>query len=247
MPDLSDEVLGRLREAGADELRSLLRALGERIDVPAAQAVLRNPHAGEEAVRELAGQRRLLASYELRRDLALHPSTPQPVALALVAGLYWRDLVAAGLDVRIRPVVRRFAEQRLIERLPALAVGEKVSIARGASPHVLQVLRHDPAPRVIAALLDNPRLMEGDLIPLASGDKASGPVLAVILAHRKWGNRYPVRVAVVRNPRAPLALALQHLPLLKKPDLRAVASDPRLALPLRRKAELLAGPAPRAW
>jgi hypothetical protein len=241
MPDLSEEVLGRLREAGAEELRALVRDLGAALDVSAAQAVLRNPHAGEDVVRLLATERRLLTSYEMRRDLALHAATPQPIALALVSGLYWRDLVAAGLDVRIRPVVRRFADQRLIERLPALAVGEKVSIARGASPHVMQVLRHDPTPRVIAALLDNPRLMEGDLLPLVSGEKAPGPVLAVILGHRKWGHRYPVRLAVVRNPRAPLALVLPQLPLLKKPDLRAVASDPRLALPLRRKAELLAG------
>jgi hypothetical protein len=171
----------------------------------------------------------------------MHPATPQVLALTLVSGLFWRDLVAVGLDVRVRPVVRRSAEQRLIERLPGLAVGEKVSIARTASPHVLQVLRYDPTPRVIAALLDNPRLVEGDLLPLASADRTQTPVLEVILGHRKWGHRYPVRVAVVRNPRAPLALAMQHLPLLKKPDLKAVASDPRLAAPLRRRAELLTG------
>src|SRR5262245_40939365 len=212
MPDLSEEVLGRLREAGAEELRALVRDLSDAVDVPAAQAVLRNPHAGEDVVRLLAAERRLLASYEMRRDLALHAATPQPIALALVGGLYWRDLVAAGLDVRIRPVVRRFADQRLIERLPALAVGEKVSIARSASPHVLQALRHDPTPRVIAALLDNPRLVEGDLLPLASAETARAPVLTEILRHRKWGNRYPVRLAVLRNPHAPVALALQHLP-----------------------------------
>jgi hypothetical protein len=45
----------------------------------------------------------------------------------------------------------------------------------------------------------------------------------------------------VRNPRTPLALSLQHLPMLKKPELRAVASDPRLAPVLRRKAETLLG------
>jgi len=239
--ELTEEVLQRLRAAGVDELRLLLRSVAADLDVPAAQAVLRNPHAGEEAIRVLADQRRLLSFYEMRRDLALHPATPQPIALALLSGLYWRDLVAAGLDVRIRPVVRRAAEQRLMERLPGLAVGEKATIARSASPHVIQALRHDPTPRVIAALLDNPRLVEGDLLPLATHENANPPVLAVLLTHRKWGFRYPVRAAVVRNPRTPLALALQHLPMLKKPELRAVANDPRLSLALRRKAELLLG------
>jgi hypothetical protein len=239
--ELTEEVLQRLRAAGVDELRLLLRSVAADLDVPAAQAVLRNPHAGEEAMRVLADQRRLLSFYEMRRDLALHPATPQPVALSLLSGLYWRDLVAAGLDVRIRPVVRRAADQRLIERLPGIAIGEKVTIARGASSHVIQALRHDPTPRVIAALLDNPRLVEGDLLPLANNENANPPALAVVLAHRKWGYRYPVRAAVLRNPRTPVALALQFLPMLKKPELRAVANDPRLALPLRRKAELLLG------
>jgi hypothetical protein len=239
--ELTEEVLQRLRAAGVDELRLLLRSVAADLDVPAAQAVLRNPHAGEEAMRVLADQRRLLSFYEMRRDLALHPATPQPVALSLLSGLYWRDLVAAGLDVRIRPVVRRAADQRLIERLPGIAIGEKVTIARGASSHVIQALRHDPTPRVIAALLDNPRLVEGDLLPLANNENATPPALAVILTHRKWGYRYPVGAAVLRNPRTPVALALQYLPMLKKPELRAVANDPRLSLPLRRKAELLLG------
>jgi hypothetical protein len=241
VPEVTEELLQRLREAGAEELRALVRTCAADLDVAAAQVVLLNPHAGEEVVRTLADQRRLLSFHDMRRDLALHRSTPQPIALALLGSLFWRDLVAAGLDVRIRPVVRRAAEQRLIERLPGLAVGERVTIARSASPHVVQVLRHDPTPRVISALLDNPRLVEGDLLPLASGENVNPPVLAVILGHRKWGHCYPVRVAVVRNPRAPLTLALQHLPMLKKVDQRAVASDPRLPLALRRRAELLSG------
>jgi hypothetical protein len=241
MPEIAEETLQRLREAGGDELRVLVRSLVEDLDARAAQLVLRNPHAGEEVIRTLAEQQRLLVFYDFKRELAMHPATPQVVALTVVAGLFWRDLVAVGANVRVRPVVRRSAEQRLIERLPGLAVGERVAVARTASPHVLQVIRHDPTPRVIGAMLDNPRLVEGDLLPLASADTTHTPVLAVILGHRKWGYRYPVRVAVVRNPRAPLALAMQQLPMLKKPDLKAVASDPRLAAPLRRRAELLTG------
>jgi hypothetical protein len=240
---LPDEVVQRLRDAGGDELRELVRGLAGELDVPAAQMALRNPHAGEEVVRLVSEQRRLLPFYDLRRDLALHRAAPQPLALALLGTLYWRDLVAAGLDVRLRPVVRRAADQRLIDRLPALSVGEKASIARSASQRVLQVLRADPTPRVIAALLDNPRLVESDLIPLAAGETTRPQVLSVLIAHRKWGSRYPVRAAVVRNRHTPLALALQHLPMLKKADLRAVAADTHLPLSLRRRAELLSGQA----
>ena len=238
---LPAETLQRLRDAGGEELRELVRALCGELDVAAAQMVLRNAHAGEEVVRLVAEQRRLLAAYDLRRDLALHPAIPPALALALLSTLYWRDLVAIGLDVRLRPVVRRAAEQRLIERLPSLAVGERANIARRASTRVLHALRNDPTPRVVAALLDNPRLVESDLLPVVAGEASRPQVLQVILTHRKWGSRYPIRAAGARNPRTPLALALHLLPLLKKPDLRAVAADPQLLLPLRRRAELLSG------
>ena len=88
------------------------------------------------------------------------------------------------------------------------------------------------------SLLDNPRLVEGDLRPLAIGE-AGDAVLAVILGTAS-GQPHPLRLAWYQ-PSAPLALTLQHLPLLKKPDLRGVTADPRLPLALRRKAELLLG------
>ena len=106
---------------------------------------------------------------------------------------------------------------------------------------MLHALRNDPTPRVIAALLDNPRLVEGDLLPVVAGEASRPQVLEVILKHRKWGSRPPIRAAAARNPRTPLALALNLLPLLGKPDLRAIAADSQLLLPLRRKAELLCG------
>ena len=242
---LPEDVLQRLREAGRDELRALVEDLvhahAAELDVPAAQAVLRNPHTSGEVIRLLAEQRGLVVHYDLRRELALHPATPQSIALGLLATLFWRDLMAAAIDMRIPPMVRRAADQRLVERLPGLAVGEKVALARRGSPRLLQVLRHDPTPRVIAAMLDNPRLQESDVLPLASGETTTAPVLELVLQHRKWGSRYVVKAAVVRNPRAPLQLALQHLTLLKKGELRAVATDARLHLALRRKAELLLG------
>jgi hypothetical protein len=240
---LGDDVLHRLREAGAEELRQLVMGLAGELDVPAARIVLHNPHAGEEVVRLLADQKRLLAFYELRRDLAMHSRCPQPLALSLVSGLYWRDLVAAGLDVRMRPVVRRAADQRLVERLPGLSVGEKIAIARNASRPVVQGLRNDPSPGVIAALLDNPRLTEGDLVPLLASETVRPHVVEVVLVHRKWGSRYPIRLTALRNPQTPLVLGLRFLPLLKKPDLRGVAGDARLQPALRRRAQVLLGEA----
>lgn len=235
------ELERRLREAGPDELLALLRERATELSPATARQALRNPYLTAEAIEVLAAQPRLLAFYEVRRDLARCPATPEVLALRLAGGLFWADLMAMGLDTRLHPRLRRAADQHLLARLPALSVGEKVSIARRAAAAILAQLRHDPTPRVIAAMLDNPRLTEGALAPVVHGERTPAPVLELIAGDRRWGARYPLRQALARNPATPLGVALRLLPTLHKPDLRAVAGDPRLPEPLRRRARLLLG------
>lgn len=229
-----------LREGNEEALQELLAGRLDEIDPPAAKQLFRNPFLTGALIERLLESRTLLSSYDVRLEAARHPRTPQLAALRFIPGLYWADLVRVALDMRLHPVVRRAAETRLVERLPVLAVGEKMAIARSASPGVLAALRTDPTPRVIAALLENPRLTEGLLLPLVASDAAATAVLAVVAASPKWSVRYPVRLALCQNPRTPLDRVLQLLPMLKRADLIGLAADFRLKLPVRRRAQLLA-------
>jgi hypothetical protein len=229
----------RLREAGAEELAALIDEQAGGLEPPAVLQVLRNPHCTLEIIERLAAEQRLLAYYEVRRGLTLHPRTPEALALRFVTGLHWRDLMELGLDTRLRPTLRRAADLRLIARLPELALGEKLAIARRAGTGVLAQLRHDPSPRVAAALLDNPRLTEGLLEPLVNSVAAAPAVLEVIAADRRWGARYALRLALARNPATPVVAAWRILGTLRKPDLKLVAGDPRLTEAVRRRAWVL--------
>lgn len=236
----SDDLARLLREANESELDQLLADRLEEIDPAAARQLFRNPFLTGVLIDRLLGSRRLLSSYEVRMEAARHPRTPQLLALRFVPGLYWADQVRIGLDMRLHPIVRRAAETRLVERLSALSVGEKMAIARSASPGVLAALRNDPTPRVIAALLENPRLTEGLLLPLLASEGALPAVLGVVAGSPKWSVRYPIRLALCQNSRTPLERVLVLLPLLKRGDLEGVAANPHLRLPVRRKAQLLA-------
>ncbi len=237
------DLASRLREVGGEELLALLERHAPELDLAAAEQALRNPFLGREAIEILAAQGRLLPAYEIKRLIALHPRTPEPLALRFIPTLFWRDLVEIGLDTRVRPAVRRAADRRLIGRLSALAVGEKASLARRASSRVLGQLRHDPSTRVVAALLENPRLTEGVVLPLVSSENARPDVLEVVARHRRWGVRYEVRLGLCLNPNTRLATALATLPSLRKSDLRMVARRPRLAPAVRRRVEVLLGEA----
>ncbi|HET9208867.1 MAG TPA: hypothetical protein VFR03_00640 [Thermoanaerobaculia bacterium] len=231
----------RLSAAGSEELLALLRAHAGELTAPAVRHALRNPYCTAEAIEAIADEQRLLSFYEVRRDIALHPRAPETLAARFVPTLWWRDLMALALDTRLRPVLRRTAEVHLGTRLPELAVGEKVALARRASPGILSQLRHDPSPQVIAALLDNPRLTEGMLAPVLHSASTSPAILELIANDRRWGVRYPLRLALVRNPATPLKISWRLLEALRKADLRPVAADARIPETVRRRARVLLG------
>jgi hypothetical protein len=237
--DPEPELHLRLREAAGEELLALLRAHAAEIDPQAVRQALRNPYCTAEAIALLAGEERLLSFYEVRRDFALHPLTPETLAARFVPTLYWRDLMALALDLRLRPMLRRMAEIHLGARLPGMATGEKISLARRAAGAVLAQLRHDPSSQVIAALLDNPRLTEGVLAPVLNSASTPPAILEMVANDRRWGVRYPLRLALVRNPVTPLKIAWRLLEALRPSDLRPVAADPRLPEPVRRRARVL--------
>src|SRR3954449_3997333 len=116
----------RLSEAGSEELLALLRAHAGELTAPAVRHALRSPYCTAEAIAAIAGEQRLLSFYEVRRDLALHPRTPETLAARFVPTLWWRDLMVLALDSRLRPALRRAAETHLAARLPGMAVGEKI-------------------------------------------------------------------------------------------------------------------------
>lgn len=239
--DTAQELRSRLRRAQGEELVRLVRDRLPELDVPEVRQALRNPFVSSEVIEILLAQRQLLASYEVRRDLAAHRKTPLAHALRLLAGLYWRDLVRIGSDSRVPPRIRRSAEKQLASRLPGLAVGEKMAVARMGGPGAIALLRHDPERRVIQALLENPRLTEGSLLPLVANERSRPEILTLVAKDRRWGQRYPIRLAICRNSNTPYATTLSLLPSLKKSDLALVAREPRLSPVVRRRADLLLG------
>lgn len=240
----SQEFQRRLRDAGPETLLELLRAHMVQLGPPALRLLFRNPHLNAEMIEMILAERRLLTFQEVRRELVKHRQTPEVRALRFVSGLFWRDLLDISGDTQVRPRVRRAAERHLLDRLAGLGIGEKATIARRAGPLLVSQLRADNEPRVIAALLENPRLTEGALIPLVSSETAKPEILNLVARNRNWGNRYPVRVSLARNRRTPVQTTLSILPHLKKMDLKGIESDRRLPMVVRRRAAVLLGRSP---
>ncbi len=211
----------------------------ETIDFTRARKILRTPSSSFHDIEMILSCEELMKFYEIKRLLVLHPKVPRYVAVDLVASLFWRDLMEVGVSTRVHPIVRRAADNRLIEKLRVLTVGEKVALARRASHRVLSHLRYDPTVRVISAMLDNPRATEGLVVSLAGYGKANPKVLEVVAKHEKWGRLYNVKVALCRNPQTPLSVSVTIVDELLYSDIEAIFKDDTLPYILRRKCQLL--------
>lgn len=218
-----DDLRARLGRANSRELLQLVADLGEALTTGDARRVLRSPFATADVIEALLVARRLSASYDVRSAIARHRRTPEAVALRFISGLFWRDLLEISADLRISPAVRKVAESYQIRRLGRLTTGEKVALARRATPEVLAHLRQDPTLQVIKALLENPRLTESTLLPMVASETTLPRVLDLVASNPRWGARYDIRVALSRNTRSPFSAIFKILPTLRRKDLLVVA------------------------
>jgi hypothetical protein len=129
-------------------------------------------------------------------------------------------------------------------------LGNRRAAARGRDRNTLDRLLHDRDHRVIALLLDNPRLVERDVVKIAATRPTRPEVLQVIARHGRWSSRYPVKKALVGNPYTPMPIARRLLPTLLAQDLRALVELGALGEELLLVAKALlprpAAPAPSA-
>ncbi len=236
----------RLGRAGSQELSRIIADQADALTTGDARRILRNPFATAEAIEALLMARRLLASYDVRGAIARHRRTPESVALRFIPGLFWRDLLEISADVRISPAVRGIAEKYLVQRLGRLTTGEKMAVARRATPGVLAHLRADPSLKVIQALLENPRLTEPTLLPLVASEATRPRILDLVASNPRWRSRYEVRVALSRNIFSPFRVIFEILPTLRRQDLLVVASqDEHSSIVRHRARELLESRSPR--
>lgn len=90
---------------------------------------------------------------------------------------------------------------------------------------------------VVAPLLDHPETDESHLLRLLRKRELSSSVIEALARHDRWGRRHIVRAAVVNHPKTPRTLALRLLSLLFWKEQLKVATNMRLATPLRVAAE----------
>ncbi len=223
-PPLAEKISHSDRQGLALLVGENLRRLTEREVLQ----VIRHPHVSAGVLEMILGVPAFMTVREVRKALALHPATPRVEALHLLEDLPWRDLLDVGREARTPPPVRRAANNRILQLLRGIAVGERIALARLADRDLFENLFEDKDPRVLAALLGNPRLTMVDLLAWLTTGSADADRLSLLARDGRWVSRPPVREALLRHRGIPRAVALSLLSSATRAEWQRLGADPRL-------------------
>lgn len=182
--------------------------------------VLRSPFCTAQIAEDIASNPRLLDAHAVREKLAGFPGFTFGRALDLMGTLPWSSLLTLSQTPRTPPVVRRQAERKLLNLLVSMSLGEKIALARRAHRAIFQVLIGLGDGQVLSALLNNPRLVENDILVILNTSEPPPAFFGELARHRKWGPYFQVRRALVVCPHTPLPVALSVLVQLPVAELR---------------------------
>ena len=146
-----------------------------------------------------------------------------------------------SLERLLRRAPRAHHEERSFHELPVpdygtgreLTVGERRSLARRPNRRSFEKLLLDPHPLVIAQLLQNPRLVEDDVVRMVARRPTRIDVLEAIAKMPRWLSRQRVRQALLLNPGTPPAIAMPLLGACTRVELREVLASTDTPITLR--------------
>lgn len=220
-PGTIDEFFGALLRAGENRRRAR-EIVSQLTDERLVVALLRRavPAAFLE---ELAAFPPWSERPRVLARVVLSPRVPRTLALRLVGSLQWRDLAEVAATLRLSAALRVRAESSLRDALGEMRLGDRVTLARLATPVLLAELLRDADRHVLEAALSNPRLREPDVLIAVRRDDVRVTLLEQVVGSTRWTRSYAVRLALALQARTPLALALQQISALVPRDLRRVA------------------------
>lgn len=206
------------------------------LDDRMAVEILRNPHCSPEIAARVAKHPRLMGSDRIRRLVCTIRGMPTPRVNDLVATLPWLALIQLIQDPRTPPMVRRMGEKRLLIKLPKMAFGERISLARRAHRALYRPLVELGETQVIEALCANPRLTERDVVGLLNGRVVPASLCSALLRSPRWAPRRGVRLALARSRSTPLPIALSALAEFGPGELKSLIGDPAVPARVREAA-----------
>ena len=151
------------------------------------------------------------------------------------------EVVTAVLEARQLDAEGKVDEStRLSEaQIRTLAVPIRMKLTRGAPRTLRNILIRDSNPMVARAVLYGSVLSDSEVEQIAGSRAVADEVLEAIGKSRQWTRKYSIVHALVRNPRAPVGMAVRFVPRLSVRDLKMICRDHNVSDAVRSTATRL--------
>ena len=143
-------------------------------------------------------------------------------------------LVDASPEVEEAPADEE--SQSALQRIANLNIAKRIALAMKGNREERAILIRDPNRIVTAAVLSSPKMTETEAAAIAKMQNVSEDVLRTIANNRAWLKNYTVILAVVKNPKTPVALSMNLMARLSEKDLKLLSTDRNVPDALRTQA-----------
>ena len=113
----------------------------------------------------------------------------------------------------------------LYNQILHMTVGERIKLALKGNREARAILVRDPNRLIQRFVLQNPRIGDEEIAMVARNRNTDVELLRKIGEHKYWPRNYQVRLALVSNPKTPMATALHLVGSLTERDIRLLAKS----------------------
>ncbi len=128
-------------------------------------------------------------------------------------------------------------KETFVQMLARLTSGQKVALAQKGNKTARMILVKDANRVVATAAIKNPGINAQEAMMIAGNRAVCDDVIRIIAQNNEWTRTYTVKVALINNPKTPLALAMRFITHLRPGDLKALAVNKNVSSTLAQTAK----------
>jgi hypothetical protein len=113
----------------------------------------------------------------------------------------------------------------IAQKIASMTVPQRVALALKGSREERALLIRDQNKLVALSVLSSPRITEVEIESIARMANLSDEILRIIGNTRAWVKNYRIALALVRNPKTPVAMSMNLLPRLNDKDMKLLSTD----------------------
>ncbi len=144
--------------------------------------------------------------------------------------------IAAASKTKASGASREKRKLNLTQQLQHMTTPQKIRLAMRGAKEARGILIRESNKQIALAVLENPRLTDGEVESFAKSANMNEDVIRAIGTKADWSKRYSVAMALVNNPKTPPGIAVPFVNRMTDKDLAMLEKSRNVSEAVRRAA-----------